>query len=258
LHTIADDIKQCENKIFNLYKEVLALDASTEAEIRDLMAADTDLTADNALKYGFATSIVNGGEAQLKALKNNAYTSKIAALLINNNKMDNKEIKNQLDKLANGLKNLFKANNLTEEGEPIQVKNSTATADDGTVMYFTEEVLAENVMVFSDEAMTIPVADGIYPLGGNEIYVTGGMVEKIEVAGEDAKKRMEAENASLKAELENLKAENAKVVNSLKSFKTDFEDLKKVIPTDVKNLKDLPKVELTAAQKHIANRKKFN
>ena len=126
LHAIADDIKQCEDKIFNLYKEVLALDTNSEIEVKNLMAADTDLTADNALKYGFATSIINGGEAQLKALKNTAYSTKIAALLKdknnNNNNMDNKEIKSQLDKIAGSLKNLFKVNNLNENGEPIAVK----------------------------------------------------------------------------------------------------------------------------------------
>jgi ATP-dependent protease ClpP protease subunit len=270
LHAIADDIKQCENKIFNLYKEVLNLDANSEIEVKNLMAADTDLTADNALKYGFATAIINGGETQSKALKNTAYSSKIAALLKdknNNNNMDNKEIKSQLDKIAGSLKNLFKVNNLNENGEPIAVQNSTATAADGTVMYFTEDTLAVGVAVFSDEAMSTPIADGTYVVDGSDVSVSGGLVAQIETI-EDAKTKManlETENSTLKAELENLKAENATVkasnetiVNELKTFKTEFENLKKVIPNDVKNLKDLPAPELTPAQKHLQNRKKFN
>ena len=269
LHAIADDIKQCEDKIFNLYKEVLALDTNSEIEVKNLMAADTDLTADNALKYGFATAIINGGEAQLKALKNTAYSSKIAALLKdknNNNNMDNKEIKSQLDKIAGSLKNLFKVNNLNEEGEPIAVQNSTATAADGTVMYFTEETLAEGVAVFSDEAMSTPIADGTYTVEGQDVSVVAGLVAQIETI-EDTKTKManlETENSTLKAELENLKAENATVkasnetiVNELKTFKTEFENLKKVIPNDVKNLKDLPKGELTPAQKQNLRRKEL-
>ncbi len=269
LHAIADDIKQCEDKIFNLYKEVLALDENSEIEVKNLMAADTDLTADNALKYGFATAIINGGEAQLKALKNTAYSSKIAALLKeknNNNNMDNKEIKSQLDKIAGSLKNLFKVNNLNENGEPIAVQNSTATAADGTVMYFTEDTLAEGVAVFSDEAMSTPIADGTYVVDGSDVSVSGGLIAQIETI-EDTKTKLanlETENSTLKAELENLKAENATVkasnetiVNELKTFKTEFENLKKVIPNDVKNLKDLPKPELTAAQKQSLKRKEL-
>lgn len=269
LHAIADDIKQCEDKIFNLYKEVLALDANSEIEVKNLMAADTDLTADKALKYGFATAIINGGETQLKALKNTAYSSKIAALLKdknNNNNMDNKEIKSQLDKIAGSLKNLFKVNNLNENGEPIAVQNSTATAADGTVMYFTEETLAVGVAVFSDEAMSTPIADGTYVVDGSDVSVSGGLVAQIETI-EDTKTKLanlETENSTLKAELENLKAENATVkasnetiVNELKTFKNEFENLKKIIPSDVKNLKDLPAAELTPAQKQNLRRKEL-
>lgn len=269
LHAIADDIKQCEDKIFNLYKEVLSLDANSEIEVKNLMAADTDLTADNALKYGFATAIINGGETQLKALKNTAYSSKIAALLKdknNNNNMDNKEIKSQLDKIAGSLKNLFKVNNLNENGEPIAVQDSTATAADGTVMYFTEDTLAVGVAVFSDEAMSTPIADGTYVVDGSDVSVVAGLVAQIETI-EDAKTKManlETENSTLKAELENLKAENATVkasnetiVNELKTFKNEFENLKRIIPSDVKNLKDLPKGELTPAQKQNLRRKEL-
>ena len=269
LHAIADDIKQCENKIFNLYKEVLALDENSEIEVKNLMAADTDLTADNALKYGFATSIINGGETQSKALKNTAYSSQIAALLKdknNNNNMDNKEIKSQLDKIAGSLKNLFKVNNLNENGEPIAVQNSKATAADGTVMYFTEDTLAVGVAVFSDEAMSTPIADGTYTVEGQDVSVVAGLVAQIETI-EDTKTKLanlETENSTLKAELENLKAENATVkasnetiVNELKTFKNEFENLKKIIPSDVKNLKDLPKGELTPAQKQNLRRKEL-
>lgn len=268
LHAIADDIKQCEDKIFNLYKEVLSLDANSEIEVKNLMAADTDLTADNALKYGFATAIINGGETQLKALKNTAYSSKIAALLKdknNNNNMDNKEIKSQLDKIAGSLKNLFKVNNLNENGEPIAVQDSTATAADGTVMYFTEDTLAVGVAVFSDEAMSTPIADGTYVVDGSDVSVVAGLVAQIETI-EDAKTKManlETENSTLKAELENLKAENATVkasnetiVNELKTFKNEFENLKRIIPNDVKNLTSST-TKISKAKEDLLNRRKF-
>jgi ATP-dependent protease ClpP protease subunit len=260
LFAIADDIKKCEDKIFNLYNEVLSLDENSQIEIRNLMKADTDLTADNALKFGFATSIINGGVATLKSLKNTAYTDKIAALIKtknNNNMSDNKEVNSKLDAIASKLKNLFKAQNLTEEGEPMKVKNSTATAKDGSVMYFTEEALVAGIAVFSDEAMTTPIP----------VYVTNGLVEKIELLGEDMKKKMAAlenENSTLKTELENLKAENLAVknqatetVNQLKELNTEFQNLKKIIPNDVKNLSTKNNIELSPAQKQSLKRKEM-
>ena len=134
-------------------------------------------------------------------------------------------------------------------------------------MYFTEETLAVGVAVFSDEAMSTPIADGTYVVDGSDVSVSGGLIAQIETIEDKSTKEKETlmtENASLKEELENLKAENATVkasnetiVNELKTFKTEFENLKKVIPNDVKNLKDLPKPELTAAQKQSLKRKEL-
>ena len=269
LQEITDDILNAENSILAIYKDALNLEDSEFNEVKNLMKAETDLKGEGALKYGFATHLVKNIISTASVNKTYAYTDKIAALLkekTTNNNMDNKEIKSQLDKIAGSLKNLFKVNNLNENGEPIAVQNSTATAVDGTVMYFTEETLAVGVAVFSDEAMSTPIADGTYVVDGQDVSVSGGLVAQIETI-EDAKTKManlETENATLKAELENLKTENETIktsnetiVNELKTFKTEFENLKKVIPNDVKNLKDLPAGELTPAQKQNLRRKEL-
>lgn len=274
LQAITDEIRDCEAKIFNLYNEVLGLDEIAQVEIKDLMKADTDLTSDKALKYGFATAIINGEGAQLKNIKQTAYSNKIAAILkekSNKNKMDNtKEIKSGLDKISASLKNLFKAQNLNEDGSPInEVKNTTATANDGTVMYFTESVLVAGIAVFTDEAMTTPVPDGIYPVEQTEVYVVGGLVEKIETMEEEAKKKMaalETENTSLKAEIENLKSANSTIeaanlatVNELKEISNEFQNLKKLVPNDIKNIGGKTELSnLTPAQKHLQNKARFN
>lgn len=271
LHSIANEIKQCEDKIFNLYNEVLKFDDLTKNLVKDLMKADTDLTSENALKYGFATSIINGGEAQLKNLKQTAYTNKIAALLKDkskNKQMDNTEIKLGLDKIASSLKNLFKAQNLNEDGSAVLVKNTTATANDGTIMYFTESAIAVGVSVFSDEAMTVPTMDGIYSVDMNEVYVSAGVVTQIETMDSMKPKMaaLENENNSLKTELENLKAEkseienlNKETVNELKVISDEFVALKKLIPNDVKIINsNSSNVVLTPAQLHIQNKNKFN
>jgi capsule polysaccharide export protein KpsE/RkpR len=93
------------------------------------------------------------------------------------------------------------------------------------------------------------------------------LVEKIELLGEDMKKKMAAlenENSTLKTELENLKAENLAVknqanetVNQLKELNTEFQNLKKIIPNDVKNLSTKNNIELSPAQKQSLKRKEM-
>jgi ATP-dependent protease ClpP protease subunit len=270
LQELADDISTAENLILAIYKEALNLDENDFSEVKSLMKAETDLKGEGALKYGFATHLVKNIISDTRVKKTYAYTDKIAALIKtknNNNMSDNKEVNSKLDAIASKLKNLFKAQNLTEDGEPMKVKNSTATAKDGSVMYFTEEALVAGIAVFSDEAMTTPIPDGIYEVEENEVYVTGGLVEKIELAGEDMKKKMAAlenENSTLKTELENLKAENLAVknqatetVNQLKELNTEFQNLKKIIPNDVKNLSTKNNSELSPAQKQSLKRKEM-
>lgn len=270
LQELADDISTAENSILAIYKEALNLDENDFSEVKSLMKAETDLKGEGALKYGFATHLVKNIISDTSVKKTYAYTDKIAALIKskNNNSMsDNKEVNSKLDAIANKLKNLFKAQNLTDDGENIVVKNSTATAKDGSVMYFSEPTLIAGIAVFADEAMTTPIADGIYEVEGDEVYVTAGMVEKIELAGEDMKTKyanLEAENSTLKTELENLKAENSEIknqnietVNQLKEINTEFQNLKKIIPNDVKNLTPRKDDELTPAQKQSLRRKEL-
>ncbi len=271
LQELADDITTAENSILAIYKEALNLDENDFSEVKSLMKAETDLKGEGALKYGFATHLVKNIISEASVKKTYAYTDKIAALIKsknnNNNMSDNKELNSKLDAISTKIKNWFKAQNLTEDGTPIEVKNSTATAKDGSVMYFSEPTLVAGIAVFADEAMATPIADGIYEVEGNEVYVTAGMVEKIELAGEDMKTKyanLEAENSTLKTELENLKAENSEIknqnietVNQLKEINTEFQNLKKIIPNDVKNLTVKTDGELTPAQKQSLRRKEL-
>jgi ATP-dependent protease ClpP protease subunit/FtsZ-binding cell division protein ZapB len=267
LKEITDDIISAESQILNIYKNELQISENEFSEVEALMKKETNLKASGALKYGFATALVKNIIASKSECKAIAYTDKIAALLNNQNNMNPKEINSKFEKLENWMKNLFKAQNLNEDGTPI-VQNTTATAADGTVMYFTESTLAVGVAVFTDEAMSTPAPDGTYQVDGNDVSVSGGIVTQVETIEDKSKTEMENlknENEGLKSELENLKAENSTlkasseaIVNEVKSFKDEIENLKKVIPNDVKNLKDLPAPELTPAQKHLQNRKKFN
>jgi hypothetical protein len=63
-------------------------------------------------------------------------------------------------------------------------KFATATAADGTVIYYADgSELAAGTPVFSDEAMTTPLADGDYPLeDGSTISVASGSVSDVKPA----------------------------------------------------------------------------
>lgn len=271
LREITSEIVDAENQIFDIYKTALSLSDSEFLEVQNLMKSETDIQGEGALKYGFATHLIKNIAAQKIESKSFAYTDKIAAILkekSNNKFMDNKEIKSGLDKIASSLKNLFKAQNLNEDGTPMEVKNTSVTAQDGTVMYFTESELAVGVMVFTDEAMTMPAPDGTYTVEGVDVSVVGGAVAQIETI-EDTKTQMAnltTENTNLKAELENLKAEklavenlNTETVNELKTLSTEFQNLKSIIPNDVKKINtDNSDAKLTPAQLHLKNKAKFN
>jgi ATP-dependent protease ClpP protease subunit len=266
LQEITAEIIDAETQIFDIYKAACKLTDSEFIEVQELMKNETNIEGAGALKYGFATHLIKNIIAHKNESKVYAYTDKIAAILkekTNNNNMD-KEIKSQLDKLANGIKNLFKAQNLNEDGTPLTVTNSSATASDGTILYFTESTLVDGIAVFSDEAMTIPATDGIYQIDGSEVYVTAGLVEKIETIEDVATVALKLENSTLKAELEALKTTNATIeaanletVNQLKEISTEFQNLKKIIPSDIKNIaKDSDKPK-TKAQIDLENRRKF-
>lgn len=261
LTAIANDIRDCENKIFNLYNDVLQLADADKIAVKELMKADTDLTSEKALKYGFATAIINGTNTTASNQNIGTYTDKIAAYLIDkktNKNMDINKILAKVDELQLSIKKVFKAQNLDDNGEPIVVQNSSSTADDGTVLYYAESALAVGIAIFADEAMTTPIANGTYTVDGSEIVITDGFVYEMEANVAAKLSALEAENTDLKTQLEAATTAQADVVNQLKDLAIEVVALKATIPSDFKDLKDLKKpTELSPAQKQNLFRKEM-
>lgn len=267
LQKIADEVKAVEDKIFNLYAEVLALDEAKKTEVRNLMAADSDLGADKALEFGFATSIING-PTQAKAIKLAQYSNNIAALLKTKSKkspdMDIKAFKDQLDAIKASLNKGFEKLGLKPDGSPAkpEVKNATATLEDGNTIYFAEDTLSNGISIFTDENLTTPATAGDYKLQDGTTFKVDDSGKAAEVT---APANLEAENASLKEEVSNLQTElqaakdaNVEVVNSLKALSTQVEALAKFVPGDPGQRK--PKegaAEVSAAKKDLEARRKF-
>lgn len=117
-----------------------------------------------------------------------------------------------------------------------KIKLASTKTVDGVDVYF-DGTLAEKTAIFSDEAMTVPMADGDYEMeNGDKVSVSGGLVEKIEVkegmadvvpadAPVDAKP--EAGNAPLTSDevSKMIDARFAEVMDELTNIKTAIEPL---------------------------------
>lgn len=268
LQKIADEVKAVEDKIFNLYSEVLGLDDAKQTEIRNLMSADTDLGSDKALEYGFATSIING-PTQAKAIKLAQYSNNIAALLKTKSKkspdMDIKAFKTQLDAISASIAKGFEKLGLKPDGSPAkpEVQNATATLEDGGTIYFAEDSLTNGITIYTDEAMTTVATAGDYRLQDGTTFKVDENGKASDVTApanlEAENARLEAEVTNLQTELQNAKQANVEVVNQLKDLSKQVSDLLKVVPGDPG--KPTPKGsesgEISAAKKDLERRRQF-
>ena len=100
-------------------------------------------------------------------------------------------------------------------------KNAYTETTDGKKIYFDGSIIAVDVPVFEDEAMTIPLADGDYTIDVAVYTVVGGVVTAVT--------DVQAQVDPKIAELENKIAEQEKTITEqtdlLNATKTEFETL---------------------------------
>lgn len=200
---ISNEVRHSEEKIFNFYSEKLGLSEQLQNEIKDLMKQDSDLGSTKALQYGFATEVIESNTNSMQVVKSSAYTNKIAALLKDKQKTNNKMVtQDEFNKEIGGLKSILsEIKNLFSRKH---VKNGVATLQDGSFMYFDGEAIAVGTAVFTDEAMTMPAEDGSYTASeGETIVVAGGMVTEIMPVVEDTETvdSLKAKVADLEAKI---------------------------------------------------------
>ena len=212
---------------------------ANEAEILELMSKESMINASDALRLGLADGYIEKSKAVAHYKKEK---------FIN---MNFKPILDKLDALASMFKNEAPTivNEVTETKEGVKIYHSGAAA--------------VGVAVFSDEAMSTPLADGVYTTEKNVIEVTEGSISSItDVQVDDSAEKI----ANLQAEIDALKAEkealnNAKVAaeNKVTSIETEFNEVKNMVVTmskpernDKSDDKDLPKWKVD-----MMNRKKY-
>lgn len=205
LEQAAAELKRIEETLVGIY---VSKTGKTDQEIKDLMNEDRFLNADEALELGFANRIAE----PLKAVA--FYQSPKTNQLINS-PMDKTEKPSPWAKIKAKILAAF-----DEDETPVA---ATETLEGGEVIYF-EGSLSEGTLVYTDEAMTVLVADGEHILAdGRTITVAEGEVTAISEPAPANNADLGAANARI-AELEgqlatiqNNAAEQLKTITSLKA-----------------------------------------
>jgi ATP-dependent Clp protease protease subunit len=182
-----------EARIIALYTSTSNID---EAMIKDLMRAETEFTAKEAVEYGFASEVLEPTYGSFSYV-----------------------IQNNLDmNILNELKAIKKA--------LMKGKNAMAQTDRGEV-YFDAAEIEVGTNLFSDELMENPVEGGDYTLEDGTVIVVGEAGAVIEIkapateveatADEDDKDKIIAD---LKKALEDKEEEMEAVKNEMKAIKS--------------------------------------
>ena len=238
-----------ETKLLNIYCSVIG--EENRVEVAQLMASETNLSAKDAVRLGFATGILNEKKVKENNGKSFAFNSAMADIIMNSKtKTDMEKEETRFDKVLSTLNKAIDkigTKNETEETPEVVVETQNASVElsEGGSVYFDGE-LAEGVAVFSDEAMESPSADGEYMLAdGRAIVVVDGVVSEVKAASAEEELDEEMENkevSALNAKVEALEASN-----------------KELLENQVKTLEVLDRTnELLGAMKNVAPGVGFN
>ena len=220
---IAEDLTKTDNQIAALYADRTSI---TTEEALSFMDADTWLTADQCMQYGFFTEleadvivtdkaeVFNSLRALRPTKENNSNN--------NNNAMSNKKkesILNKITKLLAGTKNLivFTAEQKELDFYELEEGDTPGIGDKAT---FDGKPAGDS-------------NDGTYIMASGETYVfTGEELTTITPADEDTDDGtvdLAAENAALKEEIANLKATETANLKAISNLKKDLKTHKNLL-----------------------------
>jgi ATP-dependent Clp protease protease subunit len=218
---IAESLKQEEAKILDFYVQRTG---STSEILAPLMSEDTKLSAEDMLKLGFATKIVEPILAY-------AYFN-----LKNKFEMNEKDVKTfgeKLDIIIDKFKNISR----------LPSKNQVLKDKDGKELTLEKET---GVPAIGDKA----TPDGTFVMeSGNTITVSGGVITTIEetVVTPDELEEAKAKIAELEAEMANMKQNAMDVLAEKENLKTETEKAVAMI-TELQGLKNSWKPDTRTAK----------
>ena len=263
-----NEMKAEETKLLNIYCEVIGDDK--RIEVAQLMANETNLSAQDAVRLGFATGILNEKKVKESNSKAIAFNSVMAEIIMNSKNQSNKEMaeeKTTIEKLFTTLNNaidkLGTKNEAEETPEVPETQNASAELSEGGSVYFDGE-LAEGTSVFSDESMETPAPDGEHALAdGKTLVVAGGVVSEVKAAASEEpetedNKEVEALNvkvAALEAANVELLANQAKTLEVLDKTNELLSGMNNLVAGD--NPKRIPRAQAPKDYKDMNNFQKL-
>jgi ATP-dependent protease ClpP protease subunit len=211
----ADQLKGIENKIAQFYSEKTNLSLE---EALELMKNQTFMTPQAALDKGFITEIESTMRAVALFKPNNQN------LINKNEKQMDQLTKKEADKRFSKIENMFEDIKKAFKGK---VKNLLIQDANGVEIDFTDLEDGTSPVVGDKATIDGTAASGDYvmPSGETYVFVDGGLTEIKPVENEDPQILID-ENAALKAELTDLKAQNSASQNKLKTAMSSVESLK--------------------------------
>lgn len=208
LREMADELETMSNEIFNIYVSR----GADETKIKPYFDEEKIISASEAIEAGLATGLLEPLKAVARITKTNK-SSKMEKTLI--------------EKLLASVNKLMKHT----------IKNAMISADNGDILYFEGDVVEVGTLVFSDEALETPAADGDYVEGSTTYSVVDGAISNIVVAEVEEVEPAESEEVvALKAEIEALKATIAADATAKSELDSELKRIKDVLVTEKVNI----------------------
>jgi len=215
LNDAADYIKKYEKEMLAMYHNATGVD---KAALEGLMAQETSLTDEQCKTLNFVCEVIPKVEKAIAFIENQKNTeimTKVKTLVASAIAGIRKEL---------GLK-------VAELKPKAEILSNT----DGSASIYTDKPLADfiadnsiEIKVFSDEAMTMPFADGEFESEKYKVTIAGGIVTAVEtIEAEATVEELQARITELETERatveSNLRAEfEAELTNQLNEFKAEI------------------------------------
>lgn len=212
---VSQELSKEYDSIINIYSNILNID---KIAIKNLMNENRVIHAEEALKIGLLTKIINK----------------------NSEKMENKETTSILNRIANAFENI-----LHLKTKPINLVKQDVN---GVELDFGTEIdTPEKITIGTTATVNGQPAQGEFVLADGTVYVfeKGSLMEiktaEIETKADAETEKLKAENEAQKVEIANLKNELTKIKNE----KTDLDSRFNLISKEIEKIKnEFPKLNM--------------
>jgi len=237
---LGKDLKFEQDRLLSFYANE---SNASSLELAPFLDKETDLTAENAVKMGFASEVIDEHEEI-------EYRNYKLVAMIDIKDKSNKNKTNMEQTILDKATKLFKNMARIAKGKFFDMDITATDKEGNSVNLFieseTEDLVDKAAFIVDAEGNQSPAPDGDYVDGdGRTIAVLGGKVAEVANKAEEATEPMDALKAELAAktaELDALKAEKSTMEANLLAKETENEAIKAnvtTLETEFKALKEV-------------------